>query len=216
MCMEDLRGFFFSPHSSSSAHLIPILFQPVWNDGANPRSGGPRGVVCGEGCFSLFYAQLFFFSSPSRSLSLSPSPFAYNGLSLPWPDTIHDYGREGGGGGGCAQERRRLPAVSCSRFFFFFCVNRFGAPRKLGSCKGRDAKIECLFMRLAGGKRRNESWVGPVRCASGSSPQNLLRTRFNALWADKRVLRLIGLLSWCNGSLRGTFSRRWRMCVCDL
>lgn len=37
-------------------------------------------MVCGEGCFSLFYGQLFPFSPPP---SLSLSFFAHNGLSLP-------------------------------------------------------------------------------------------------------------------------------------
>lgn len=45
--------------------------------------------------------------------------------------------------------------------------------------------------------------VESVRCASGSSPQNLPRTRLNALWADISVLCRIGLLSQCNGTLRG-------------
>lgn len=42
--------------------------------------------------------------------------------------------------------------MSCNRFlsflFFFFCVRKLST-QKLGSCKGRDAKIECLFVRLA-------------------------------------------------------------------
>lgn len=52
----------------------------------------PREVwLVEKGAFSLFYGQLFF----SHLLFL-----AYNGLSLPWPDTIHDCGAGGGGGGG--------------------------------------------------------------------------------------------------------------------
>lgn len=84
-------------------------------------------MVCGEGCFSLFYGQLF-----------PPSLFAYNGLSLPWLDTIRDFR----GGGGCAEseEGRRGEGVHCELEPILRKLS--GAQCKLGSCKGLDAKIE--------------------------------------------------------------------------
>lgn len=81
----------------------------------------------------LCFMDNFFFL-----LSLPLSLFACNGLSLPWSDTIHDFGGEGGGGGGCAQGRwrRRLSAVSCSRF----CVN----------CQGLSANLEVAKVATRG------------------------------------------------------------------
>lgn len=51
--------------------------------------------------------------------------------------------REEGGG-------ERLSTVSCSRI-----LRKLSGPQcKLGSCKGRNVKIQCLFMRLKGGKQQ--------------------------------------------------------------
>lgn len=93
--------------------------------------------------------------------------------------------RERKGGGRERGEGGRVSTVSCSRF-----LRKLSAQSKLGSCKGRDGKIECLFVRLEG--RGEELGVNPARCASGTSLPNLIRTRFNALWTHKRVLHLIG------------------------
>lgn len=79
---------------------------------------------------------------------------AYNGLSLPWPDTIHDSGGGGGGGGG------GWSAVSCS----LFSVRKMSAQtwklqrsRRLFICGRRSRRVECV----------------PAGCASGISPQKL-------------------------------------------
>lgn len=72
-----LAGFFFSPHSSSSAHLIPILFQPVWNDGAIPEAAD-REVWFVERVAFLCFMHNFFFP-PLLALSRS--------LPLPLPIT---------------------------------------------------------------------------------------------------------------------------------
>lgn len=60
--------------SPSSAHLIRIRSPPRRNDGANPQSGGPQSVVCGEGRFSLFYGQLFFLLSFFFLLPITDCP----------------------------------------------------------------------------------------------------------------------------------------------
>lgn len=100
-----------------------------------------------KGGFSLFYGQLFFF--PPHLLFL-----AYNGLSLPWPDTIHDSGGGGGGGGG------GWSAVSCSLF----------SVRKMSAQNLEVAKVAKMFIC---GRRSRRVGSVPARCASGISPQKL-------------------------------------------
>ena len=94
--MEDLP--FRPPGSSSSARLTPMRFQPAGKRGEIPRRSAAWGVLGGEGW--LFFVLWTTFPPHHHLLFL-----AYNGLSLPWPDTIHD---SGGGGGGREEEEEEV------------------------------------------------------------------------------------------------------------
>lgn len=150
-------------------------------------------MVGGEGWLFFVLWTTFFFS---HLLFL-----AYNGSSLPWPDTIRDCGA-GGGGAWCA--------VSCR----LFSVRKMSAQtwklqrsRRLSVC-GR-------------GSRRVESV--PARCASGISPQKLTQ---DAAVTPAGQIDASSAVTVAQRHSRGTFSRRWRIwirarararvCVCNL
>lgn len=125
-----------------------------------------------KGGFSLFYGQLFF----------SHLPFlAYNGLSLPWPDTIHDCG----GGGGWS-------AVSCS----------LSSVRKMSPQTWKLQRSRRLSI-CGRGSRRVESV--PARCASGISPQKLTQ---DAAVTPAGQIDASSAVTVAQRHSRGTFSRR--------
>lgn len=113
-----------------------------------PRTDSPeqRSVRCGWRRGGLFFVLWTTFFSHLLSL-------AYNGLSLPWPDTIHDCGGGGGGGGGWS-------AVSCSSF----------SVRKMSAQTWKLQRSRRLF--ICGRRSRRVESV-PARCASGISPRKL-------------------------------------------
>lgn len=170
--------------SPSSADLIRIQPQPRRMTARILKLAEREVWFVERAAFLCFMDNFFPFSPPSPSLFFLPitdCPSLAWYYSWFWRRRLWRWRR---------WRRGRLATMSCSWFlfiyfliiFFFVCVNCQELSANLEVAKVEIRRFSC-FCDL---KEQNgdKSWVNPARCASGSSLQNLIRTRFNALWTD--------------------------------